>query len=195
MSRFFPHTQYAEDQPLSRTILITHVLFRGFQSGAGIGATTGAVKALLTWRASRSALAANPASSTTTTATSTLSTAGRAIASSISSQPQPLKSALILRSTGTGALIGTGLMVVGLPFRMKGREDIEWSDRSWRLLQNAGQVECDDWSAIGTVVGAAAALRSSGSIPRRLLGGAGVGSFFSIGGYMIWRYGVNGGKF
>ena len=30
MSRFFPHTPYAEDQPLGHSILTVHVLTRGF---------------------------------------------------------------------------------------------------------------------------------------------------------------------
>jgi hypothetical protein len=34
MSRFFPHTDYAEDQPMSHTVLTTHVLYRGFQTDA-----------------------------------------------------------------------------------------------------------------------------------------------------------------
>lgn len=34
MSRLFPHTAYAEDQPLAKTILYTHVLTRGFQAGS-----------------------------------------------------------------------------------------------------------------------------------------------------------------
>jgi hypothetical protein len=37
MSRLFPHTPHAEDQPLSKTILTTHVLTRGFQAGSLIG--------------------------------------------------------------------------------------------------------------------------------------------------------------
>lgn len=36
-SRFFPTAQYAEDQPLSRTILSVHVLTRGATTGALIG--------------------------------------------------------------------------------------------------------------------------------------------------------------
>lgn len=38
MSRLFPHPPYAEDQPLSHTILYTHVLTRGIQAGTLIGA-------------------------------------------------------------------------------------------------------------------------------------------------------------
>jgi hypothetical protein len=42
MSRFYPHPPYAEDQPLSHTILITHCLHRGFTAGGALGAAAGA---------------------------------------------------------------------------------------------------------------------------------------------------------
>jgi hypothetical protein len=48
----------------------------------------------------------------------------------------------------------TGVLLVG---RMRGRDDIEWRDRSWRLLSNKGQVELDNWvlgdAAGGAIVG------------------------------------------
>jgi hypothetical protein len=34
MSRFVPYTDYAKDKPVSHTILTTHVMYRGFQTGA-----------------------------------------------------------------------------------------------------------------------------------------------------------------
>jgi hypothetical protein len=37
---------------------------------------------------------------------------------------------------------------------MRGREEIEWKDRSWRLLENPGQVETDDWTVVGAGAGA-----------------------------------------
>src|SRR5947209_15581847 len=42
MSRFWPHTPYAEDQPFALHILTTHVLTRGFQCGGVIGPIIGA---------------------------------------------------------------------------------------------------------------------------------------------------------
>jgi hypothetical protein len=48
MSRFFPHAAYAEDQPLAKTILTTHVLTRAFQAGSLGG--TGVGLSLLTLR-------------------------------------------------------------------------------------------------------------------------------------------------
>lgn len=44
MTTLFPHTPYAEEQPLSHTILITHVLDRGFQTGAVFGSLYGAAR-------------------------------------------------------------------------------------------------------------------------------------------------------
>jgi hypothetical protein len=34
MSRFVPYTDYAKDKPVSHIILTTHVMYRGFQTGA-----------------------------------------------------------------------------------------------------------------------------------------------------------------
>jgi hypothetical protein len=81
---------------------------------------------------------------------------------------------------------------------MWGRESIEWNDRSWRLLENKGQVEVDDWSLGGTIAGLAGVYGSG--VARRagwraVVGGAGVGSLVGVGGYMAWRYGVKGGKY
>jgi hypothetical protein len=36
-----------------------------------------------------------------------------------------------------------GIVSVGLVGRMWGREDIEWKDRSWRLMENKGQLETE----------------------------------------------------
>ncbi|KAJ5703934.1 hypothetical protein N7493_011072 [Penicillium malachiteum] len=37
MSHFYPTAEYAEEQPLARTILATHVASRGFQLGTALG--------------------------------------------------------------------------------------------------------------------------------------------------------------
>ncbi|MCJ1290604.1 hypothetical protein MMC34_002144 [Xylographa carneopallida] len=131
MSHLFPHTPYAEDQPLAHTILTTHVLFRGFQSGAAVGLLLGSARhslSLLRQRRSPSLLY-TPSHLTFPPAT-------------------------IVRSTALGAVVGTVLMAVALPGRMWGREDIEWRDRSWRLLENKGQKEVDAWGVLGAGVGA-----------------------------------------
>lgn len=156
MSRLFPHPPYAEDQPYHHTILTTHVLSRGFATGAGVGAAVFSVRRL------------------------------------VSSPPRPALSSL-LRSAGTGALVGTGLLGVALLGRMRGREEIEWRDRSWRLLENSGQVEADDWMALGAGVGGASVLVSKGLAgvgARGLLGGAGLGALGGMVGIALWRLGV-----
>jgi hypothetical protein len=65
--------------------------------------------------------------------------------------------------------------------RMRGREDVEWKDRSWRILENNGEVKTD-WVTLGgagagAVAGLVAARR--GSVPMTVgpavFGGAGVG--------------------
>lgn len=78
---------------------------------------------------------------------------------------------------------------------MRGKEEIEWRDRSWRLLYNRGQVECDDWTYVGMVGGGAMGVVKGGGGWRGVAGGLGTGSLLGMVGYMGWRYGVNGGKF
>jgi len=153
MSRLFPHTAYAEDQPLPHVVLATHVLYRGFQAGALVGSLV-PLPLMLFRRLSA---------------------------------PLPT---VMLRSAGVGSIVGTSLLTLGLVGRMWGREEIEWRDRSWRLLENKGQMEVDTWSAIGTVAGG---ILGSGGWRGRL-GGAGLGSLAGVAGYMGWRYGVKKGK-
>ncbi|KAI9819840.1 MAG: hypothetical protein M1827_006409 [Pycnora praestabilis] len=106
----------------------------------------------------------------------------------------------IIRSTGVGAAIGIASMTVVLPLRMWGREDIEWRDRSWRLLENKGQVEVDSWSHAAAAVGALVGVANRGGGPgagaawKRVLGTTGLGSMVGVVGYMGWRYGIHGGK-
>lgn len=88
----------------------------------------------------------------------------------------------------------TALMAIAVPARMYGRSDIEWQDRSWRLLENKGQLECDDWTyaGMGLSVLGAVALRQR---PMVAVGTVGLGSVVGMAGYMGWRYGVRGGRF
>jgi Protein of unknown function (DUF1757) len=151
MSYFYPTAEYAEDQPLARTIVATHVLSRGFQLGSAIGLLNSGAAFLLKRRS--------------------------------------LTTPLLLRSAGTGGLIGTGMAGVGLIARMWGREEIEWKDRSWRLRYNSGQVAIDNWSepaaAIGVLAVASRGLSGSGAGAgnwRGLVGGAGVGSLVGLAG-------------
>lgn len=160
----FPHAAYAEDQPYSYTILTTHVLHRGLQTGALIGLLAGAGRSFLSRRKQ--------------------TVVSPAIAPSL------------LRSAGVGAVWGTGFLAVGLVARMWGREKVEWQDRSWRLLANEGQVECDDWSIGGSVVGGLGVLARDGlrGGAVRVLGGFSLGNLAGVAGYMAWRYGMHGGK-
>lgn len=64
-------------------------------------------------------------------------------------------------------------MALMLPLRMRGRAPIEWQDRSWRLLENKGQVEVDSFSLAGMVLGGGAVWRATGGGGGRLAGGGG----------------------
>ncbi|KAB8072624.1 hypothetical protein BDV29DRAFT_202241 [Aspergillus leporis] len=195
LSNLWPHTEYAEDQPFPKLILTTHVLHRGFQTGAALGSTTGLIRAAL--------LAYKP------TAPSKLYT--KFIV------PQGSTPAtLLMRSTGMGAAIGLGSMAIILPLYMGKRKPVEWQDRSWRLLEHRGQLEVDDWSVVGAVLGLTGtvviARRNSGLFLvkdhhtlstgllvralgwRNVVAGAGMGSLSGVLGYMGWRYGVMGGE-
>ncbi|OAA41945.1 hypothetical protein BBO_05304 [Beauveria brongniartii RCEF 3172] len=162
MSRYFPHTAYAEDQPLARTILATHVATRAVTLGTLLGITmTGArtiIPALRPWVEHQQ-------------------------------QQQPPFAARLLRSCSGSILATLGVAGVGLVVRMWGRDDIEWRDRSWRLMESKGQLETDDW----TYGGIAAAATTAALV--MVKGAAGLGSVGGMMGYLGWRYGVNGGRF
>ncbi|KAF9698578.1 hypothetical protein EKO04_003815 [Ascochyta lentis] len=102
-----------------------------------------------------------------------------------------------LLNSGRGLVLGTVAGAAMTRSRMRGREEIEWQDRSWRLLENKGEVDTD-WETIagtgaGAVVGVVAARR--GVVPvgmgKAVLGGAGVGLssgvLFMIGTYSAGR--------
>ncbi|XWW95608.1 hypothetical protein V2A60_003573 [Cordyceps javanica] len=185
MSRYFPHTPYAEDQPLAHTILTTHVATRAVTLGTLLGVTVTSARTIIP--------ALRPKAS-----------------------PQPPFAARMLRSCAGSIVATLGITGIGLVARMWGREHIEWQDRSWRLLENKGQLETDDWTYVGmgaataaalvvmsrTATAATAAASGGAGKPvvatlgwRGVLGAAGLGSVGGMMGYMGWRYGVNGGKF
>lgn len=163
MSRYFPHTAYAEDQPLSKTILSTHVITRTITLSTIIASGITTTRQLIPYF--------RPAGANLT----------------------PFATRLVLSaSTGTVAALGIGAcMVAG---RMFGREAIEWQDRAWRLRENLGQMETDDWTYACMGLGGAVGLKTVGGW-RGAVGGMGLGSVVGMLGYMAWRYGVNGGKF
>jgi hypothetical protein len=103
-----------------------------------------------------------------------------------------LSSALSIPNHGLQA--GTALLAIGTTGRLWGKGEIEWQDRSWRLMENKGQLETDDWTyvAMGLAGISAAALRQT---PRIAIGSVGLGSVAGLLGYMGWRYGLHGGKF
>jgi len=89
------------------------------------------------------------------------------------------------------------MMTVGLPMMMRNKEEIEWKDRSWRLLENKGQLEVDDWSYLGMVGGLGTMIMRGEKMGlgwRGAVGGMGVGGLVGVVGYIGWRYGVKGGK-
>lgn len=99
---------------------------------------------------------------------------------------------LLLKSTGAGGLVGIALLSLGLEVQMYGRENIEWNDRAWRLLENKGQMEVDDFALLGMAVGAYLARRGDWKVK---IGGAALGNLVGVADYMIWRHGIRGGKF
>lgn len=107
--------------------------------------------------------------------------------------PLPFTTGLLL-SCSRATLIALPLGALMTAGRMWGREEIEWQDRSWRLLENLGQMETDGWTYSSMAVGAAVGAVKVGGW-KGAVGGAGLGSFAGMVGYMAWRYGVNGGKF
>jgi hypothetical protein len=160
MTSLFPHTQYAEDQPLYHTILTGHVIYRGFQTGAIIGLATGVARSLYNGGDSKT----------------------------VASSKSP---ASIVRSVGFGSTIGGGLLAVILPVYMMGKTDIEWKDRSWRLLENKGQVAVDDWSGIGALLGVGSLALRGSSFPialgwKEVMGRAALGSIAGIVALQAW---------
>ncbi|KAM3457533.1 hypothetical protein MY3296_000965 [Beauveria thailandica] len=192
MSRYFPHTAYAEDQPLARTILATHVATRAVTVGTLLGITLTGARTIIPALRPR-------------------------VEQQQSQQRPPFAAARLLRSCAGSILATLGVAGVGLAVRMWGRDDIEWRDRSWRLLESKGQLETDDWTYGGMGAATATALvmvrartkakarAKAGKLPaaaaaavlgwRGVVGAAGLGSVGGMMGYLGWRYGVNGGRF
>jgi hypothetical protein len=79
--------------------------------------------------------------------------------------------------------------------RMRGREDIEWKDRSWRILENNGELKTD-WVTLGgagagAMGGLVAARRGviPASVRNAVLGGASVGMASGVP-YMIASFAI-----
>ncbi|KAF2629625.1 hypothetical protein BU25DRAFT_447075 [Macroventuria anomochaeta] len=114
---------------------------------------------------------------------------------------QPINTRTLLSRTllnsGRGLIVGTVAGATMTWGRMQGQEEVEWQDRSWRLLENKGEVDTD-WETIGaTSVGALAGVVAArrGTVPvslgRAALGGAGLGLgsgvLFMVGTFVAGR--------
>jgi hypothetical protein len=156
MSRFFPHTPYAEDQPLSHTILNVHVLTRGLTTGTLIAS---------------------------------LITAGRQLIPSRRLAAPAFASRLLL-SSSTGALIGVGLSALATTGRMWGRDEIEWKDRSWRLMENRSQLRLDDFTYVSMAAAPIVLAARRGTLAvgwRSFVGVVGLGSVVGMVGHMAFK--------
>ncbi|KAL8690153.1 MAG: hypothetical protein Q9218_004336 [Villophora microphyllina] len=161
MAMILPHAVYAEDQPYARTILTIHCLHRGFTSGAILGM---------------------------------VAPFARSAFNTISRRPAPVYTvpftSRLLSSAAAGSIGGTVFTAFGMTARMWGREEIEWKDRSWRLLandtQNAEDGNSVDMMVAGALIGVFATRRggslakevTGASRSRMIVGGAAVGSVF-----------------
>ncbi|KAJ3230948.1 hypothetical protein HDU81_004137 [Chytriomyces hyalinus] len=102
----------------------------------------------------------------------------------------------LLRTNAAALLIGTAAGVAMTEARMAGKTTVEWQDRAWRLLNNAGQTTIDEWSGTGAMAGFMLGLSGLGvanagktatvgtakslSLTVRTLGGAGLGSVVGL---------------
>ena len=169
MNRLVPQAPYEEDQPHATAILTTHVLLRGFQTGAVLGLPLGLFGNLYLRRRPGNA------------------------------KIVPLLPSIV-RATGFSCLVGTGLLGFALVGRMWGREDIEWRDRSWRLLGNKGQNESDEWAVAGMVSGLGIWTGMSVGRMKGLggwkiaVGSVGTGGTLGLLGYLVYRHGIKGGN-
>ncbi|KAF2036047.1 hypothetical protein EK21DRAFT_83770 [Setomelanomma holmii] len=102
-----------------------------------------------------------------------------------------------LQSSGRALVLGSAVGALMTWGRMRGKEEIEWQDRAWRVLENKGEVKTD-WVAMGGLsAGAAAGLVAArrGVLPtsagNAILGGAGAGAAvgipFMIGSFAAGR--------
>lgn len=203
MSRFFPHPPYAEDQPLAHTVLLSHTLFRCFKAGTALGVFWHVGPNLSSRSAARICENEETPSKDSTAPPST------AIAYFYSLLQQiPAPEPALVRSASLGSLVGLGIWMIILPLKMGGKEEIQWKDYSWRILENRGQVLLDDWCVSGLVGGVVmgflakrrheheqeqgdGAEGSEGKAPlwQWLLAGAGLGSLGGVVGFLVVRAG------
>ena len=90
----------------------------------------------------------------------------------------------MVRGAGIGVVAATGLAAVALSLRMYGKQEIEWQDRSWRLLENKPQNRINEWSASGVLVGGVLGGVGKGLGWKGVTGSAGIGCVVGIVGWM-----------
>ena len=121
------------------------------------------------------------------------------LATRLRKQPLSTRYALsrLLLKSGRGLVLGAIAGPVMTWGRMRSMEEVEWQDRSWRLLENRGEVRTD-WetvgaAGVGAVAGVAAARRGKVAlgVGRAALGGAGLGLgsgvLFMVGTFVAGR--------
>ncbi|KAL8940485.1 MAG: hypothetical protein Q9211_002246 [Gyalolechia sp. 1 TL-2023] len=165
LPQLFPHPPYAEDQPSAHTILAIHCLHRGFTAGALFGLISPFAQSAYATILRRPAL--------------------------VNRFPLVARS---LSSAAVGGLGGTVFLAIGMAARMWGRDEVEWQDRSWRILANKGQNREDGWSLGGMILGAVGmGLMTTGpggivaglSTWRAIVGGAAAGSVLGTVGHVL----------
>lgn len=131
MDFLFTTTDAAEELTSAKAVLTIHVVHRGYNLGTFVGLGSAlAVTAVKAIRGTTPKLVAGLLSPTV----------GR-----------------LLRYSARGSLGGLAFGALAVTGRMWGRDLIEWQDRSWRLLNHAGQTQTDHWSLAGMAVGGAGA--------------------------------------
>ncbi|KAF7556459.1 hypothetical protein G7Z17_g1467 [Cylindrodendrum hubeiense] len=107
-------------------------------------------------------------------------------------RPLPQFTTRLLRASFATTLVTMGLSEAFLLYHMRGKEEIEWQDRSWRLLDSDTQRGIDDWTYVGMAAGPAVVLASKGTALGLVatLGAGGLGANVGVMGYLAWKFGI-----
>ncbi|KAL6406837.1 hypothetical protein AUP68_09645 [Ilyonectria robusta] len=106
--------------------------------------------------------------------------------------PLPQFTSRLLHASFATTLVTMGLSEAFMLFYMRDREEIEWQDRSWRLLESETQRGIDDWTYVGMAAGPAMVLASKGTTLglAATLGASGLGANVGVMGYLAWKFGI-----
>ncbi|KAF3390811.1 hypothetical protein DPV78_011249 [Talaromyces pinophilus] len=178
MSEFsWPHPTHAEDQPYAKSILYIHVFHRGFEAGGLIGSLWGGYKLYKGRQTIKS-----------------ISLEGREAVAGIAGKNAGVMRTIFYPTMARSSLIGAGVTMLLLTGRMWGAEEVEWQDRSWRLLENEGQVRHDLYADVGAGVGAVSGVvgvvgskLSVSRMAREVVGRAGLGAVVGFVGCEVVR--------